>query len=68
MISTILLKDRIGLRNNKREENVYYESTVDQSFTYSRDPDETRNKVVKQRVAVVCSVFLHPKAVEHQAT
>ena len=24
-------------------------------------------KVVEQKVAVVCSVFLHPKAVEHQA-
>ena len=37
------------------------------SFTYSRDPNEMRNKVVEQKVAVVCSVFLHAKAVEHQA-
>ena len=40
---------------------------MNQSFTYSRDPDEMRNRVVKQKVAVACSVFLHPKAGEQRA-
>ncbi|KAB1254064.1 hypothetical protein Cadr_000026811 [Camelus dromedarius] len=41
----------LALEITGEKKNYDYESTVDQTFTYSRDSDGMRNKVAKEKVA-----------------